>query len=617
MNQLPLAARAYATALALTALGLTIGLLAVGEPLSRSDIVLAAVCTGLVAVTTLRPLPLSFKWKLVLDTSVLIAAVLLFPAGIAMLIAAAGTLLAHAIRRDDWVQAAFNASQVALEVAAGELVLNAATPSFHRGTFDRPTTGVVILFAGAVMYVVSHLAVATMVALHSRMPVLDVWSRLVHQADRGEILGQFAQVGLGTAAAVAVTAAPWTLPLVLLPAAAVFVLLERHVKLRWEAEAALHAIDASLTRMERVGRLGRWEWDLTTGILVWSDETRRIFGEPPGSPPPTFATVLEAVHPADRASVDRTVHRAVADGTSFAIDHRIRLSDGQERTVHQEGTVVWDDEGRKIRVGGTIQDISERKVLEAQVEDISERHLAAADLADARGLLGASRETERLRLARELHDGPVQDLLAISYQLAGGNRAKRGVDGAARTALAPDVLRGEVLAVVRQLRGMIGELRPPGLQELGLVAALEGYLTSLRRQDGQSLPAISLDVDGLPSDLPEPTGLALFRVAQEAIRNAIRHADAREVCIDLRHQGPDIVLEVRDDGGGFAMPARLSEFARSGHFGFVGIAERVDHARGELTIESSIGAGTRVAVRLPLTTTDFADSGVDLNSAAP
>ena len=88
MNQLPLGARVYATGITLAALSLTIGLLAVGEPPSRTDTLLAVVCTGLIAATTLGPLPLSFKRKLVLDTSVLVAAVLLFPAGVAMLIAA-------------------------------------------------------------------------------------------------------------------------------------------------------------------------------------------------------------------------------------------------------------------------------------------------------------------------------------------------------------------------------------------------------------------------------------------------------------------------------------------------------------------------------------------------
>jgi signal transduction histidine kinase len=616
MNQLPLGARVYATALALTALSLTIGLLAVREPLNRTDNVLAILCSGLITIVSLRPLPLSFKWKLVLDTSVLVAAVLLFPVGVAMLIAATGTLLAHAIRRDDWVQASFNASQTALEVAAGALLLNAANVGLHRETFGGFSMVMVILLAGAAMYLVTNLAVATMVALQSGFSPPVVWARVIRQTDRGEIFGQFAQIGLGAVAAVAVTAAPWTLPLVLAPAAAVYVILARHVRLRWEAEAALHAIDETVTRMERVGRLGRWEWDLTTGAHIWSDETRRILDAPSDSPPPTFATFLQAVHPEDRTAVDRAIHTALADGTAFSIDHRIRLSDDQERSVHHEGAVVWDKKGRKIRMAATIQDVSEQKALEAQVEDISERHRAAVDLADARGLLGASRELERLRLARELHDGPVQDLLAISHQLAGYNRVMPAADGAAPPALGPDAVRSEVLAVVRQLRGMICELRPPGLRELGLGAALEGYVADLRAQDGQSLPSIFLEVDELPVDLHEPISLALFRIAQEAIRNAIRHADASSVCIGLRREGTGIVLEVRDDGRGFAMPARLTEFARSGHFGLVGLAERVDQVHGEMTIQSLVGAGTRVVVRLPLPTTHRTENWADLNSAA-
>jgi PAS domain S-box-containing protein len=617
MNQLPLGARVYATVIGLAALSLTIGLLAVAGSPNRTDTVLAVVCFGLVAATTLRPLPLSFKRKLVLDTSVLVAVVLLFPAGVAMLIAVAGTLLAQAIRRADWIEAAFNASQMALQVAAGEFVLDAADVGPHHHASGRPITALVILVAGAAMYLVSNLAVATMVALQSRMPLLDVWSRVIHQIDRGEIMGQLAQIGLGAATAYAVTAAPWTLPLVLLPAAAVYVLLERLVSLHWEAEAALHAIDASMTRMERIGRLGRWEWDLTSGAQVWSEETRRILDAPPDSPPPTFATLLEAVHPADRAAVDRAIHAALSDGTAFGLDHRVRSSDGLERTVHQEGTVVRDDEGRKIRIVGTIQDISERKALEAQVEDIAERHRAALDLADARGLLGASRELERLRLARELHDGPVQDLLAISYQLAGNGRPLAGDQDTDGTNLAPEYLRNEVLAVVRQLRGMIGELRPPGLQELGLETALEGYLASLQRQDGQVLPAMSLDVDGVPTHLPESIGLALFRIVQETTRNAVRHAGARALSIVLHREGGEVVLEVEDDGCGFVMPARLSDFARAGHFGLVGLAEQVNQANGAFTIESSRGAGTRVVVRLPVTAPDLVETRADRSTAAP
>jgi signal transduction histidine kinase len=598
MTQLPLSARIYATAITLAALGLTIRLLArAGSPSPRDGVLALAGC-GLIVVATYRPLPLSFKRKLVLDTSVLVAAVLLLPAGVAVLVGVTGTLLVHAIRHDDWLQAVFNASQVALATAAAAFVLRAAGVGLRDGALDRPAAEVAILVAGVAMYAVGNAVVATIVALESGMSPVDVWRRVVRQADGGEVLGHLAQVGLGAAVAVAIAVAPWSLPLALLPAVAVSVLLGRHLRMRWEAEAALRASAADLTRVERVGRLGRWEWDLTTGVHVWSAEAHRLLGTPAGGSPPTFATLLAAVHPADRSAVDRAVHAALAAGTVFRLDHRVRLPDGAERTVHQEGAPVWDEAGRKVRLVGTLQDVTEQRTLEARVEEIAERHRAATDVADARGRLGASRELERLRLARELHDGPLQDLIAISYELAGSERATG--NGPAATVLAPGVMRRQVLAVVGQLRGVIGELRPPGLLELGLVAALEGYVASLRRHGDPSLPAIVLAADDPWVGLPEPVALALFRIAQEAVRNAIRHADARTVCIRLRHEGGDVALEVEDDGRGFAMPARLNDLTRAGHFGLVGLAERVDQACGTLAIRSSIGAGTRIAVRLPL-----------------
>ncbi len=600
MNQLPLSARIYATAIVLAAFGVMTSGCSRGS--NRCDPIgsraLHSPCSGLIVVATLRPLPLSFKRKLVLDTGVLVAAVLLLPAGVAVLVGATGTLLVHAVRRDDWIQAVFNASQVALVTAAAAFVLRAAGVGLRDGAFDRPAAEVAILVAGVAMYVVSNVVVATMVALQSGMSPVDVWLRVARQVDGGEVLGHLAQVGLGAIVAISLTVTPWSLPLALLPAVAVYVLVGRYVRARWEAEAALQASAANLTEIERVGRVGRWEWDLTTGIHVWSDEARRILGRPPGASPPTFATLLEAVHPADRSVVDRAIHAALSEGTAFSVDHRVRLPDGAERTVHQEGAPDWDDAGRKIRLVGTVRDITERTTLEAQVEDIAERHRAAADLADARGQLGASRELERLRLARELHDGPLQDLIAVSYQLAISARSTE--DGPTATVLEPDVVRQEVLAVVRQLRSVIGELRPPGLEELGLAAALEGYAANLRQQGGPSLPAIVLDADGPLVGMPEPLALSLFRVAQEAIRNAIRHADARSICIRLRHDGRSVDLEVSDDGRGFAVPPRLNDLTRTGHYGLVGLAERVDHARGTLAIRSSIGAGTRIAVRLPL-----------------
>jgi signal transduction histidine kinase len=157
-----------------------------------------------------------------------------------------------------------------------------------------------------------------------------------------------------------------------------------------------------------------------------------------------------------------------------------------------------------------------------------------------------------------------------------------------------------MLRVVGDLRALIGELRPPGLAEFGLPAALGGYVDWLQRTDGTSPPVIVLDLDEAAAHLPQPLAFTLFRVVQEALRNALRHAAAHRITVRLQQQADEVVLEVSDDGAGFDVPPRLSGFAESGHFGLVGMAERVAQAAGELTVASSSTAGTTLRVRLPV-----------------
>jgi signal transduction histidine kinase len=227
------------------------------------------------------------------------------------------------------------------------------------------------------------------------------------------------------------------------------------------------------------------------------------------------------------------------------------------------------------------------------------------ELTRAHRQLLVGREQEQRRLAHELHDSAVQQLLGISYQLVHARRAAASpcdADGQAGGELAStlEATRQEILGVVSGLRSLIGELRPAGLEELGLVAALEGHLARLEREGGPQTPAIHLELDGSQGvSLPEPVAICLFRVAQEALRNVLKHAGARQVTVSLRLCPGEATLSVRDDGCGFRVPDRLSKLARNNHFGLVGMAERVAWAGGQLTILSQPGAGTEVTAWIP------------------
>ncbi|NPV08857.1 MAG: GAF domain-containing sensor histidine kinase [Anaerolineae bacterium] len=221
-------------------------------------------------------------------------------------------------------------------------------------------------------------------------------------------------------------------------------------------------------------------------------------------------------------------------------------------------------------------------------------------------------EQERRRLAHELHDGAVQQLLAVTYHVAhyrhtladDGGEQSSAVQAASE---ALDSLRQELLAVVTQLRSSISGLRPAGLDDLGLAAALAGYVSRLEQEHLGRMPEIELDLDEGSARLPSRVSLCLFRVAQEALRNAIRHSRADFVRVRLRVEAERVHLLVSDDGQGFVVPERLSQLTGEGHFGLLSISERVSLLPGKLTIRSRPDYGTEISVDVDLSEVDPSD----------
>jgi two-component system sensor histidine kinase UhpB len=270
----------------------------------------------------------------------------------------------------------------------------------------------------------------------------------------------------------------------------------------------------------------------------------------------------------------------------------------EKRYIRKDGRVIWG----YVNVSLIRNASGAPQFALGMIEDITERKRVEAELAGAQRRLAERLEAERLHLARELHDSAVQQLLGISYQLIERHRAVGEGRGAAADVRAPtnEDIRREVLGVVSQLRSLIGELRPAGLQELGLTIALEGYVARLQREGGPLMPQIALELDQSGTALPQSIALCIFRSAQEALRNALKHAQAQQITLRLSLWTNEVVLHVQDDGCGFRVPARLSELALADHFGLVGIAERVASAGGHCTIQSRPAQGTHVIVRIPL-----------------
>lgn len=225
------------------------------------------------------------------------------------------------------------------------------------------------------------------------------------------------------------------------------------------------------------------------------------------------------------------------------------------------------------------------------------RREVESELAEAQRRLARASEEERLRLARELHDGPAQDVCGAQAHLETLKKGVRGEASLARLSTVQETL----CQVTATLRAVCQELRPPAL-DLGLDAAIHSHVARFRAAH----PAVMVSVDLASGGraLPVPARMALFRVYQEAMTNVARHARADHVLVRLvmDTDQDQALVEIQDDGRGFTLPDRLTELASQDHLGLLGAAERVEAIGGRLDIVSAPGRGTTIRAVVPLPT---------------
>ena len=200
-----------------------------------------------------------------------------------------------------------------------------------------------------------------------------------------------------------------------------------------------------------------------------------------------------------------------------------------------------------------------------------------------------AREEERGRLARELHDGVLQDLCAVTRDLRAWE-AQRDGNGLPFSGLTDRA--GET---VQSLRAICNDLRPPLLQS-DLGSALKALVETL---DGRSTAPISVEIAADDLRLSPEAALALFRIVQEALHNAIQHADASEIAVRLTQYPDHLRLTVTDDGRGIQGGVDPARFVAQGHFGLAGMRERASMIGARLDVQTALEYGSVVSVELP------------------
>lgn len=208
-----------------------------------------------------------------------------------------------------------------------------------------------------------------------------------------------------------------------------------------------------------------------------------------------------------------------------------------------------------------------------------------------------AQEEERKRVSREIHDGPAQMLANVMMRSELIERIfrERGSDEGFKEIRS---LRQNVRNALYEVRRIIYDLRPMALDDLGLIPTLRKYLYTIEEYNGKTRILFSSLGDFEENRLPPRFEVALFRLAQEAVTNALKHAEAREIQVKVEVNQNNIILMIKDNGKGFDTREMKQNQKKS--FGLLGMRERVELLNGRITIDSKIGLGTFIMIQVPL-----------------
>lgn len=331
------------------------------------------------------------------------------------------------------------------------------------------------------------------------------------------------------------------------------------------------------------------------GLFEWESGTRRVYLTPralellhlPGDTGLVAEDGASAlVAPEDLPRVVGAFRAHVARQSRLDVEARL-LVGGQFRWFRIRAQAEWNGQGGIQRLAGAIGDIHDAVQTQAAMAEARQAELTAKESL-ARELL-AAQEQERRRLASELHDGVGQNLSLLRNRIVMMQRS--GLPGAAEGHAR--MLLDLATESIEDLRSVAQNLRPQHLEELGIVTALRALLDKVQNASDLVVHARLEDIDDV---LQADSATHVYRIAQEAINNVLKHSQAQNLWFDVAREPDCVTIRIRDDGRGFAHPGGVC----AAGLGMLSIRERCSILGAKLLIDSGVLSGTRVAIRIPL-----------------
>ncbi|TVQ22275.1 MAG: PAS domain S-box protein [Leptolyngbya sp. DLM2.Bin15] len=338
---------------------------------------------------------------------------------------------------------------------------------------------------------------------------------------------------------------------------------------RKQAEAALQTSEERLRLALTASNQGLYDMNLKTEEIVVNPEYALMLGYDPATFHESKSRWVESLHPDDRESMV-AIYRGFITGEApnYRAEYRLRTRDGQWKWILSVGKIVaWNESGEPIRALGVYTDIDDLKRAEA-----------------------ASILEERNRMAREIHDTLAQAFTGILAQVGAANQVLTDDVEAAQAHL--DLIKELARTGLTEARRSVVALRPQLLEEGSLQSALHRLVAQTRATAMDT--TLYYETKGAVYLLPAEVESNLLRMGQEALTNAIRHANADEIRVELVYDRDQVCLRVNDNGQGFG----VGSIPSSEGFGLLGMSERAERIGAQLMIRSQPGQGTEIIVTI-------------------
>lgn len=332
--------------------------------------------------------------------------------------------------------------------------------------------------------------------------------------------------------------------------------------------------------------LGIWEWDLATGQIFWTGRFEKLLGLKPGQFTGKWRDLEPTIPPEDYAAFRHALLHAMQHQASVNHEFRVLQPDGEVRWIVAWGKGYQPSPGAPHRLGGVLRDITTQKVTDLERQELTERSRTLAQK------LLQVQEAERRDLALELHDelGQSLSLVKINLQIVREKLKAQGVPEF-------ETCFGIVEKTIQQIRNLALDLRPSILDDLGLVEAMRWYLQRLATSSNLQINAQLASSSRRFGAVIET---ACFRIAQESLTNVVRHAQAKEVILELSIRDRELEVMIQDDGIGFDLAKAREKARRGGSSGLIGMDERARLVGGTLHVDSRMGVGTTLRLKIPL-----------------